>query len=62
MFNVLIMNPMVLVLHKNTAFIVTQYPPPEDAVDFLRLLNDHASDTVMFMNHKSEIQSVVGRK
>ncbi|XP_078328331.1 uncharacterized protein LOC111112065 isoform X4 [Crassostrea virginica] len=42
---------------KNKAFIVTQYPPPEDAVDFLRLLNDHESDTVICMDPLSEIQS-----
>ena len=40
------------------AFIVTQYPPPEDTVDFLRLLYDHVSDIVICMNPLSEIQSV----
>ena len=43
---------------KNKAFIVTKYPPPEDAVDFLRLLNDHKSDTVICMNSLNEIESV----
>nr|XP_022306912.1 receptor-type tyrosine-protein phosphatase T-like [Crassostrea virginica] len=42
---------------RDTAFIVTQYPPPGDAVDFLRLLNDHESDTVICMNPLSEMQS-----
>lgn len=31
-------------------FIVTKYPTPDGAVDFLRLLNDHESDTVIFMD------------
>ncbi|XP_022306967.2 receptor-type tyrosine-protein phosphatase T-like, partial [Crassostrea virginica] len=39
------------------AFIVTQYPPPEDAVDFLRLLIDHESDTVICMDPLTEIKS-----
>ncbi|XP_065924897.1 receptor-type tyrosine-protein phosphatase alpha isoform X4 [Magallana gigas] len=42
---------------QNRAFIVTHYPTPEDAVDFLRLLNDHESDTVICMNPLLEIQS-----
>nr|XP_034321094.1 receptor-type tyrosine-protein phosphatase epsilon-like [Crassostrea gigas] len=42
---------------KDRAFIVTQYPTPEDAVDFLRLLNDHESDTVICMNPLHEIDS-----
>uniref|UniRef100_K1QTY8 protein-tyrosine-phosphatase n=1 Tax=Magallana gigas TaxID=29159 RepID=K1QTY8_MAGGI len=42
---------------KDRAFIVTQYPTPEDAVDFLRLLNDHDSDTVICMNPLYEIES-----
>ncbi|XP_065924911.1 receptor-type tyrosine-protein phosphatase alpha-like [Magallana gigas] len=42
---------------QNRAFIVTHYPTPEDAVDFLRLLNDHESDTVICMNPLHEIQS-----
>ncbi|XP_061170839.1 receptor-type tyrosine-protein phosphatase alpha-like [Saccostrea echinata] len=32
---------------KQKAFIVTHYPTPEDAVDFLRLLTDHESDIVI---------------
>ena len=42
------------------AFIVTQYPPPEDAVDFLRLLIDHESDTVICMDPLTAIESVSG--
>uniref|UniRef100_A0A8W8MBR1 protein-tyrosine-phosphatase n=1 Tax=Magallana gigas TaxID=29159 RepID=A0A8W8MBR1_MAGGI len=42
---------------KDRAFIVTHYPTPEDAVDFLRLLNDHESDTVVCMNPLHEIES-----
>ncbi|XP_078328090.1 receptor-type tyrosine-protein phosphatase T-like [Crassostrea virginica] len=42
---------------KNNAFIVTQYPTPEDAVDFLRLLTDHESDTVICLNPLHEIKS-----
>ena len=43
---------------KNAAFIVTKYPPLEDAVDFLRLLIDHESHTVICMNSLNEIESV----
>ncbi|XP_061165547.1 receptor-type tyrosine-protein phosphatase epsilon-like [Saccostrea echinata] len=39
------------------AFIVTQYPPTEDAVDFLRLLNDYESDTVICVDPLNEIGS-----
>ncbi|XP_062609461.1 receptor-type tyrosine-protein phosphatase eta-like [Saccostrea cucullata] len=39
------------------AFIVTQYPPEEEAVDFLRLLNDHESDTVICMDPLKDIES-----
>ncbi|XP_061194974.1 receptor-type tyrosine-protein phosphatase epsilon-like [Saccostrea echinata] len=39
------------------AFIVTQYPSTEDAVDFLRLLNDYESDTVICMDPLNEIES-----
>ncbi|XP_062574199.1 receptor-type tyrosine-protein phosphatase alpha-like isoform X3 [Saccostrea cucullata] len=39
------------------AFIVTQYPTEEDAVDFLRLLNDHESDTVVCMDPLHAIDS-----
>ncbi|XP_078328383.1 uncharacterized protein LOC111113170 [Crassostrea virginica] len=42
---------------KNAAFIVTKYPPLEDAVDFLRLLIDHESHTVICMNSLNEIES-----
>nr|XP_022292874.1 receptor-type tyrosine-protein phosphatase epsilon-like isoform X2 [Crassostrea virginica] len=42
---------------KNNAFIVSQYPTPEDAVDFLRLLTDHESDTVICLNPLQEIKS-----
>eukprot|EP00105_Crassostrea_gigas_P028871 XP_011450650.1 PREDICTED: receptor-type tyrosine-protein phosphatase kappa-like [Crassostrea gigas] len=42
---------------KDRAFIVTHYPTPEDAVDFLRLLNDHESDTVVCMNPLHETES-----
>lgn len=34
----------------NNGFIVTHYPTPEDAVDFLRLLIDHESSTVICMD------------
>ncbi|XP_061194983.1 receptor-type tyrosine-protein phosphatase kappa-like [Saccostrea echinata] len=39
------------------AFIVTHYPSIEDAVDFLRLLTDHESDTVICMDPLTEIES-----
>ncbi|XP_078328340.1 receptor-type tyrosine-protein phosphatase alpha-like isoform X2 [Crassostrea virginica] len=42
---------------RNNAFIVTQYPPPEDAVDFLRLLTDHESDTVICMDSLNDVDS-----
>nr|XP_022309643.1 receptor-type tyrosine-protein phosphatase mu-like isoform X3 [Crassostrea virginica] len=42
---------------QNNAFIVTHYPPPEDAVDFLRLLVDHESNTVICMDPLSKITS-----
>ncbi|XP_056002938.1 receptor-type tyrosine-protein phosphatase alpha-like isoform X5 [Ostrea edulis] len=38
-------------------FIVTNYPPPEGAVDFLRLLNDYKSNTVICMDPLREIES-----
>ncbi|XP_062579218.1 receptor-type tyrosine-protein phosphatase epsilon-like [Saccostrea cucullata] len=38
-------------------FIVTHYPSLEDAVDFLRLLNDHESDTVICMDPVNKIDS-----
>ncbi|XP_061194946.1 receptor-type tyrosine-protein phosphatase epsilon-like [Saccostrea echinata] len=38
-------------------FIVTQYPSTEDAADFLRLLNDDESDTVICMEPLNEIDS-----
>ena len=47
---------------KNNAFIVSQYPTPEDAVDFLRLLTDHESDTVICLNPLHEIKSVSENK
>ena len=37
---------------------MTRYPSPEDAVDFLRLLNDHESDTVICLDPVHEIESV----
>ncbi|XP_061166264.1 receptor-type tyrosine-protein phosphatase mu-like [Saccostrea echinata] len=42
---------------KNKAFIVTYYPPPEDAVDFLRLLTDHESDVVICMDPLNKVES-----
>ncbi|XP_062607516.1 receptor-type tyrosine-protein phosphatase T-like isoform X2 [Saccostrea cucullata] len=39
------------------AFIVTKYPTPDDAIDFLRLLIDHESDTVICMDPLNEIES-----
>nr|XP_022308537.1 receptor-type tyrosine-protein phosphatase T-like isoform X2 [Crassostrea virginica] len=41
-------------------FIVTHYPTPEDAVDFLRLLNDHESDTVICMDPVHSVESIKG--
>ncbi|XP_065926570.1 uncharacterized protein [Magallana gigas] len=38
-------------------FIVTKYPAPEDAVDLLRLLNDHESDTVVSLQPLRYIES-----
>ena len=43
---------------KAKRFIVTHYPTPEDAVDFLRLLNDHESDTVICMDPIRQVESV----
>lgn len=31
------------------AFIITNYPKPGDAVDFLRLITDHESEVVVSM-------------
>lgn len=39
-------------------FIVTTYPREEDTVDFLRMLNDHESNTVVCMDPIKEINSV----
>lgn len=39
-------------------FIVTKYPTPDGAVDFLRLLDDHESDTVICMDPVQDIDSV----
>ncbi|XP_062605659.1 receptor-type tyrosine-protein phosphatase T-like [Saccostrea cucullata] len=38
-------------------FIVTHYPPPDDAVDLVRLLVDHESDTVISMDPLSGVAS-----
>ncbi|XP_061195019.1 receptor-type tyrosine-protein phosphatase kappa-like [Saccostrea echinata] len=43
--------------NKNNAFIVTQYPTKEDAIDFLRLLTDHESDTLVCMDPLNQIDS-----
>ena len=43
---------------KNNGLIVTEYPQSEDAVDFLRLILDNKSDTIICMDPLSEIQSV----
>nr|XP_022308538.1 receptor-type tyrosine-protein phosphatase gamma-like isoform X3 [Crassostrea virginica] len=43
---------------KAKRFIVTHYPTPEDAVDFLRLLNDHESDTVICMDPIRQVESI----
>ena len=43
---------------RNNGLIVTQYPPLGDAVDFLRLILDNKSDTIICMDPLSEIQSV----
>ncbi|XP_061190203.1 receptor-type tyrosine-protein phosphatase epsilon-like [Saccostrea echinata] len=42
--------------HENK-FIVTHYPTPDDAVDFLRLLIDHESETVISMEPLSDVKS-----
>ncbi|XP_056002085.1 uncharacterized protein LOC125663226 isoform X2 [Ostrea edulis] len=42
---------------KARGFIVTQYPPTGDAVDFLRLLIDHESNTVIFMDPLIDIET-----
>ncbi|XP_078328948.1 receptor-type tyrosine-protein phosphatase gamma-like isoform X1 [Crassostrea virginica] len=42
---------------QNNSLIVTHYPPPEDAVDFLRLLTDQESNTVICMDPLSQIES-----
>lgn len=43
---------------KTKRFIVTTYPREEDTVDFLRMLNDHESNTVVCMDPIKEINSV----
>ncbi|XP_078328951.1 putative receptor-type tyrosine-protein phosphatase mosPTP-1 isoform X2 [Crassostrea virginica] len=43
---------------KNNAFIVTHHQPPEDAVDFLRLLIDHRSGTVICMDSGCQRKSL----
>ncbi|XP_078327339.1 uncharacterized protein LOC111113019 isoform X1 [Crassostrea virginica] len=43
---------------KAKRFIVTLYPTPEDAVDFLRLLNDHDSDTVICLDPVHHVESI----
>ncbi|XP_078327342.1 receptor-type tyrosine-protein phosphatase alpha-like isoform X1 [Crassostrea virginica] len=45
-------------LVKARRFIVTHYPTPDDAVDFLRLLNDHESDTVICMDPVHQVESI----
>nr|XP_022305246.1 receptor-type tyrosine-protein phosphatase epsilon-like isoform X2 [Crassostrea virginica] len=45
-------------LDKARRFIVTHYPTPEDSVDFLRLLNDHESDTVICMDPIHQVESI----
>ncbi|XP_062574207.1 receptor-type tyrosine-protein phosphatase epsilon-like [Saccostrea cucullata] len=51
-------NAVIVPSHTNDiAFIVTQYPAEEDAVDFLRLLSDHESDTVVCMDPLNKISS-----
>ncbi|XP_061170989.1 receptor-type tyrosine-protein phosphatase T-like [Saccostrea echinata] len=40
------------------AFIVTQYPSSEDAVDFLRLLTDHESDLLICMDPLNDIKPI----
>nr|XP_034321299.1 receptor-type tyrosine-protein phosphatase T [Crassostrea gigas] len=42
---------------RDSAFIVTHYPPQEDAVDFLRLITDHESSTVICMDPLNTINS-----
>nr|XP_022294926.1 receptor-type tyrosine-protein phosphatase kappa-like [Crassostrea virginica] len=42
---------------KENAFIVTTYPLQDNAVDFLRLLIDYNSDTVICMDPLAEIES-----
>ncbi|XP_052692781.1 receptor-type tyrosine-protein phosphatase alpha-like [Crassostrea angulata] len=42
----------------NNGFIVTHYPTPEDAVDFLRLLIDHESSTVICMDPLHNIDQI----
>lgn len=37
---------------------MTKYPTPDGAVDFLRLLDDHESDTVICMDPVQDIDSV----
>lgn len=42
---------------KESAFIVSHYPTPEDTVDFLRLLSDYQSCTVVCMDPLHKIDS-----
>jgi hypothetical protein len=44
----------------NRAFIVTEFQPTEGAINFLRLLVDHESETVISMNPLKDIGAVCG--
>ena len=43
---------------EENAFIVTCYPSQDDDVDFLRLLIDYDSDTIICMDPLADIESV----
>lgn len=40
------------------AFIITHFPAPGDAVDFLRLITDHDCELVVSMEPLHEVESV----
>lgn len=43
---------------KENAFIITHYPAPENAVDFLRLITDYDCELVVSMEPLQEVESV----
>uniref|UniRef100_K1QIU4 Receptor-type tyrosine-protein phosphatase U n=1 Tax=Magallana gigas TaxID=29159 RepID=K1QIU4_MAGGI len=44
---------------KENAFIITHYPAPENAVDFLRLITDHDCELVVSMEPLQEVEYIL---